>query len=144
LARCFGTLSLYNIKYNQLLEFFRAGSKITSYLKPGYFGTNKNITMHQYNHLPALKITSIYKAFINTAIKSSFCITKTMSKPIQNSPCIITGAFILFNKCPVAKAEGASGSQVSPDSSACPAGPRPFCVYRWYTLPPANSFKGRF
>jgi hypothetical protein len=91
-----------------------------------------------------MKITLISKNSIIATIKSSFCITNTLSKPIQNSPCIAAVAFFLFNKCPGAKAEGASGSQVSPDSSACPAGLRPFLVYRWYTLPPANSFKSHF
>jgi hypothetical protein len=91
-----------------------------------------------------MKITLISKTFINATIKSSFCITNTLSKPIQNSPCIAAGAVFLFNKCPGAKAKGASGSQVSPDSSACPAGLRPFLVYRGYTLPPTNRFKGHF
>lgn len=67
-----------------------------------------------------------------------------MSNPIQNSPCIAAGASFLFNKCPEAKAEGASGSQVSPDFSARPAGLWLFLVYRKYTLPLRNSFKSRF
>jgi len=91
-----------------------------------------------------MKITSISEFFIHTTIKSSFCITKTLSKPIKNSPCCNAGASFLFNKCPEVKTEGASGSQVTPDSSARPAGPGLFSVYRQYTLPTANSFKGRF
>jgi len=61
--------------------------------------------MYLYNQLPALKITSIYKTLINFYIKRSFCITKTLSKPIQNSPYLAAGASLAINKCPEAKAE---------------------------------------
>ncbi|GEM_PF-1765878 len=91
-----------------------------------------------------MKIYSISKTFVNATIKYSFCITNTLSKPTKNSPCIAAVVFLPINKCPVVKTEGASGSQVSPDSSACPAGLRPFLVYRKYILPHRSSIKSRF
>jgi hypothetical protein len=53
-------------------------------------------------------------------------------------------AFLSAGERPNAKAFGASGSQVSPDFSARPAGLKQFLVYRKYTLLLRNSFKDRF
>jgi len=77
-------------------------------------------------------------------IKSSFGIAKTTSTTIKKCFNIIQRVFLRVGERPNAKAFGASGSQVSPDFSARPAGPKPFLVYRKYTLPLRNSFKGRF
>jgi hypothetical protein len=91
-----------------------------------------------------MKISSIYKTLINTVIKSGFGIAKTTSTIIKNRFSIIQVAFLRAGDRPNAKAFGASGSQVKPDSSARPAGLKPFLVYRKYTLPLSNSFKGHF
>jgi hypothetical protein len=91
-----------------------------------------------------MKIYSIYKTLINTVIKSGFGNAKTTPTMIKNCFDIIQGVFLRAGERPNAKAFGASGSQVSPDFSAHPAGLKQFLVYRKYTLPLRNSFKGRF
>lgn len=91
-----------------------------------------------------MKISSIYKKLINTVIKSSFDNSKTLLAYIQNGHIIIQMAFLIAGDRPNAKAFGASGSQVSPDFSARPAGLKAFLVYRKYTLPLRNTFKGHF
>jgi hypothetical protein len=68
-----------------------------------------------------MKITSIYKTFINAAIKRSFGIAKIALKYIQNSLYVFQRTFLKQGERPNAKAFGASGSQVSPDF-ARPAG----------------------
>jgi hypothetical protein len=64
----------------------------------------------------------ISKNFINAIIKSSFCITKTMSKPLQNSLYSLQMAFLRAGLRPNENSFGASGSQAMPDFSARPAG----------------------
>ena len=91
-----------------------------------------------------MKISSIYKTLINTAIKSSFGNAKTISTTIKSGFNIIQRVFLRAGNRPNAKAFGASGSQVSPDFSARPAGLKAFLVYRKYTLPLRNTSKGRF
>jgi hypothetical protein len=91
-----------------------------------------------------MKISSIYKTLIKTVIKSGFGIAKTTPTMIKNCFDIIQRVFLRAGDRPNAKAFGASGSQVSPDFSARPAGPKPFLVYRKYTLPLRNSYRGRF
>ena len=63
-------------------------------------------------------------------IKSSFGIAKTTLTMIKNCFDIIQKVFLRAGDRPNAKAFGASGSQVSPDFSARPAGPGLFSVYR--------------
>src|ERR1700749_1240680 len=91
-----------------------------------------------------MKISSIYKTLINTVIKCGFGIAKTTSTTIKNCCNIIQGAFLRAGERPNAKAFGASGSQVSPDFSARPAGLKQFLVYRKYTLPLEIALKAVF
>jgi hypothetical protein len=91
-----------------------------------------------------MKIYSIFKTLTNTVIKSSFGNAKTTSMSLKNRVIILQRKFLRSGDRPNAKAFGASGSQVKPDFSARPAGPKPFLVYGKYTLPLRNSFKGRF
>jgi hypothetical protein len=100
--------------------------------------------MYPYNQRPVPKIISTYRAAICACIKSSFGIAKTRLSHIENSISCMHSTLIKAGERPNATAFGASGSQVSPDSSACPAGLRPFLVYQRYTLPLANNFKGLF
>jgi hypothetical protein len=82
---------------------------------------------------------------MNQNIKNeSFGTAKTAIKHYKNSHSVLQRAFLRQAPRPNEKSFGASGSQVTPDSSARPAGPGQFLVYRKYTLPLRNSFKGRF
>jgi hypothetical protein len=77
-------------------------------------------------------------------IKSSFGIAKTTSTTIKKCFNIIQRVFLRVGERPNAKAFGASGSQVSPDFSARPAGLKAFLVYRKYTLPLEIALKAVF
>lgn len=85
--------------------------------------------MYPYNQLSVLKIITIYKIVIYVCAKRSFRYAKTLLTCMKNSLNTAQGAFLRAGERPNAKAFGASGSQVSPDSSARPAGPGPFLVY---------------
>lgn len=102
------------------------------------------ITLYLHIWIRFPKAAPIYKIYINVYIKRSFRNVKTLLAYIKNSFYALQRAFLRAGDRPNAKAFGASGSQVTPDSSARSAGLRPFLVYRKYTLPHRNSFKGRF
>jgi hypothetical protein len=89
-------------------------------------------------------IYSIYKTHLNLAVKSSFGVAKILLNDKQNSRGIIQRIFLRQGDRPNAKAFGASGSQVTPDSSARPAGLRLFLVSCKYTLPHIYMSKDRF
>jgi hypothetical protein len=78
--------------------------------------------MYLYNQLQALKIYSIYKTLIKSAIKCSFCLSKTIAQFIKNSLYSAQKAFLSAGLRPNENSFGASGSQAMPDFSARPAG----------------------
>jgi hypothetical protein len=78
--------------------------------------------MYLYNQLQAMKIYSIYKTLINSAIKHSFYISKTIAQLMKNSPYSTQKAFLSAGLRPNENSFGASGSQAMPDFSARPAG----------------------
>ena len=64
---------------------------------------------------------------------NSFGIART----IKNGVNAIKNAVFYLCKCPTALSGRSKRESGAPDSSACPAGLRPFCVYRRILYPPA-------